>query len=99
MTSVAGRGRYTAGSRRYASAGAHAMLRRLILGCLSVLAACLVVGCDSDSNGSATSPTPVQGLDIDDIATSASAGDAQGVRRAGAAPAPGSGPRITATGN
>jgi hypothetical protein len=75
------------------------MLRRLIFGCLSVVAACVVVACESDSNGPATSPTPIQSLGIDDIATSASAGDVQGIRRAGPAPASGAGPTITATGN
>ena len=55
-------------------------------------------GCDSDSNGPA-SPTPVQGLNIDALATSASSGDVQGIRRQGQAPPSTSGPRITATGN
>jgi len=81
------------------TAGARARRRCFALGCLPILAACLWAGCDSDSSGSATSPTPVQGLDIDDIAASASADGVQGVRRAGAAPAPANGPRITATGN
>ena len=76
------------------------MLWRLIPMCVSVVAACLLVGCDNnDSPGPATAPTPVQGLDIDDIATSASADDIQGVRRTGSPPSPAGGPRITAAGN
>jgi uncharacterized protein YfaP (DUF2135 family) len=56
-------------------------------------------GCDSDSNGPPASPTPVQELNIDALATSASAADVQGIRRQGLAPPSTNGPRVTATGN
>jgi len=63
-----------------------------------VIAVLLLSGC-SDSTDSPISPSPVQGLSVDQMVTSASALDIPGSRRAGAAPAPAGGPRITATGN
>lgn len=76
------------------------MLRRLTLGSAAVCAVALL-GCNGDSPGSGSPLTPssVQGLSVQDVATSASAGGGDGVLRAGAAPAPGGGPTIGATGN
>lgn len=56
-------------------------------------------GCGDDSTSSPVTPSGVQNLNIQDIASSASADGIEGARSGGAAPAPSGGPRITATGN
>ena len=53
----------------------------------------------SDGSESPLAPTPAGRIDIEQIASSVSAGGAAGVRRGGAPPSPGSGPRVTATAN
>lgn len=60
---------------------------------LAYLSAC------SDGGDSPLAPTPAGNINIEQIATSASAAGAAGLRRGGAPPAPGSGPRITASAN
>lgn len=60
---------------------------------LTYLSAC------SESTDSPLAPTPAGHINIESIATSASAGGAAGLQRDGAAPAAGTGPRITATAN
>lgn len=60
---------------------------------LTYLSAC------SDGNESPLAPTPAGHINIGQIATSASADGATGLRRDGGAPAPSGGPRITATSN
>ena len=75
------------------------MLRRLGP-CLLALSLVSLPGCSSDSEETPTSPSPVGGrLGIEQIASSASAEQSDGLRQAGAAPAPSGGPQITATGN
>ena len=53
----------------------------------------------SDGSDSPLAPTPAGHINIEQIASSASAGGAAGLRRGGAPPAPSGGPRITATAN
>ncbi len=61
---------------------------------------CLALaGCTRESVNSPLFPSGVQRLAIDNIAASASADDASGVRRNGSAPVSSGGPRITASGN
>jgi uncharacterized protein YfaP (DUF2135 family) len=76
------------------------MLRRFMVLSLAICASSQL-GCSRDSSeaDSPFSPSAVQRLAVENIATSASAGGSEGVRRPGTAPAPGGGPRIAATGN
>jgi hypothetical protein len=73
------------------------MLPRVMFVC-ATLAVSAVVGCGRSSDFP-LSPSPVQRLDLQDIAASASVDDSAGARRSGAAPSPSGGPRITASGN
>jgi hypothetical protein len=72
-------------------------LRRVIAAVL-LTASSLLVACDRQSTVS-LSPSSVQSLSVQDIATSASAADSPGTRRDGTAPPSSGGPVITATGN
>jgi uncharacterized protein YfaP (DUF2135 family) len=76
------------------------MVRQFCVAALSLGLTLGSLGCESDSPGSPTGPTRVDGsVAIGDILVSAVSGDADGVRRGGSAPAAGTGPRIAATGN
>lgn len=73
------------------------MVRRALTGSLAI--ALLSIACSRDSTESPVSPSPVGSLNVEDIATSASAAGAPGLLRSGSAPASSSGPRITVGGN
>lgn len=75
------------------------MLHRIVIGTFVIAVSSLVFACSRDSMNSPVSPSPVHGLSVEDVATSASAGETQGARRHGPAPSPSGGPRITASGN
>ena len=76
------------------------MLRRVGGGYLCSGLTFVSRGCVNGSPGSPTGPTRVEGsIEIQNIVVSASSGETPGVHRAGAAPPPGTGPAITATGN
>jgi hypothetical protein len=64
-----------------------------------ITASSLLIACDRQSSVSTLTPSSIQGLSVQDIATSASAADSPGLRRDGSAPASSGGPVITATGN
>jgi hypothetical protein len=72
---------------------------RLISGWLAVTVMALALACSRNSTRSPVSPTPSGGLSVEAIAASASTVDASGVRKAGSAPSPGGGPRISASAN
>ena len=75
------------------------MARRLFaLGLVVCLCSVACTRDSSDSDGPTLAPTTVR-LALESIASSASAGGTDGVRRSGAAPPSSGGPRITATGN
>ena len=74
------------------------MLSRVVQIAGVILALTYLSAC-SDTNESPIAPTPAGHINIQNIATSASAGGATGLQRDGAAPAAGAGPRITATAN
>ena len=63
-----------------------------------ILALTYMTAC-SEGTDSPLAPTPAGRINIDQIASSASAGGVEGVRRGGAPPAPAGGPEITATAN
>jgi hypothetical protein len=72
---------------------------RLVIGAVLMTASSLLAACDRQSTVSPLTPSSVQSLSVQDIATSASAADSPGVRRNGAAPSSSGGPNVTATGN
>lgn len=59
----------------------------------------LSIACNRHSTESPFTPSSAQGLDVQDIARSASTADSEGTRRDGSAPASGAGPHITTSGN
>ncbi len=75
------------------------MLRRSVIGALAITGSPLLFACNGGSTDSPVSPTSLQRLRVDDIATSASAAERPGIRRDESAPAPSGGPSITASGN
>jgi hypothetical protein len=74
------------------------MLPRVIVVGVAALSVAALVGCGRSSD-SPLSPSPVQRLNLQDLAASASVDDAQGARRSGQAPPSSGGPRVMATGN
>jgi uncharacterized protein YfaP (DUF2135 family) len=70
-----------------------------VIGGVLLTVSSLLVACDRQSTDSPFSPSSVQSLSVQDIATSASTSDSQGARRDGPAPASNGGPTITAAGN
>jgi uncharacterized protein YfaP (DUF2135 family) len=73
------------------------MVRRALSGSLAI--ALLSLACSRDSTETPIAPSPVGSLNVEDIATSASAAGAPGQLHSGSAPASRGGPRITVGGN
>jgi hypothetical protein len=73
----------------------HSRIIRAVL----IAATCSLPSCSTESTQPTFSPSAARSLDIQDLATTASIADRQGVRRDGAAPASSGGPTLTVSGN
>ena len=75
------------------------MFVRFFTGIVALVSLSLAAACSRESSPLPVSPAPSESLRLEDVATSATAGETSGVRRGGSAPASTGGPRLTVTGN